>query len=189
MNSEGKQSLAKISLIDVSHKPRSWSKHIILRQAPYRKSKKVSSKLEVHLFGWLTVILSFFLSVGLSVCLLVGLSVCLSVFHSVALFVCLHVIIGQCESEAWAMTRIWSDFKFERYLMYSLNFSFREALEMLTNQIGLRAQRLDAAGEIHKFNRDIDDAMSRIQVGIIETLCFSCLNECNVSLVAICAVI
>ena len=56
------------------------------------------------------------------------------------------------------------DFNFERFWCMLYFFSCREALQMLSNQIGLRAQRLDAAGEIHKFNRDIDDAMSRIQV-------------------------
>ena len=47
---------------------------------------------------------------------------------------------------------------------YYYFFCFRQALEMLQTQIQERNQKLEAAGKIHTFNRDIEDSMSRIQV-------------------------
>ncbi|XP_023018167.2 spectrin beta chain, non-erythrocytic 5 kst isoform X2 [Leptinotarsa decemlineata] len=38
-----------------------------------------------------------------------------------------------------------------------------QAWENLHNQMNMREQRLDAAGEIHRFHRDIEDALQRIQ--------------------------
>ncbi|XP_022090941.1 spectrin beta chain, non-erythrocytic 5-like isoform X2 [Acanthaster planci] len=41
--------------------------------------------------------------------------------------------------------------------------SLKQALEMLRGQVQERTQKLEAAGQIHKFNRDFEDSMSRIQ--------------------------
>ena len=41
---------------------------------------------------------------------------------------------------------------------------FRTAWDMLLEQIEGRDQKLDGAGEIHRFNRDVEDISSRIQV-------------------------
>lgn len=42
-------------------------------------------------------------------------------------------------------------------------FYFRASWEKLLEQISNREQRLNAAGEIHRFHRDVADALSRIQ--------------------------
>ena len=40
----------------------------------------------------------------------------------------------------------------------------REAWELLLDNIEARDQKLQGAGEIHRFNRDVEEALSRIQV-------------------------
>ena len=41
---------------------------------------------------------------------------------------------------------------------------FSEAWNQLLEQIDSRDQKLFGAGEIHRFNRDVEDALTRIQV-------------------------
>lgn len=48
-----------------------------------------------------------------------------------------------------------------------LNFYvLRTAWENLLKQLGQREQRLHAAGEIHRFHRDVAEALFRIQVSV-----------------------
>lgn len=42
--------------------------------------------------------------------------------------------------------------------------NFRNAWENLLKQLSQREQRLHAAGEIHRFHRDVAEALFRIQV-------------------------
>lgn len=56
----------------------------------------------------------------------------------------------------------------------------------LLEQIEARDQKLFGAGEIHRFNRDVEDALTRIQVCLYKTmsvvcscmLCISYMNAC-----------
>ena len=43
------------------------------------------------------------------------------------------------------------------------NLCVRNAWQNLLDQVDTRNQKLFAAGEIHRFNRDVEDALSRIQ--------------------------
>lgn len=49
------------------------------------------------------------------------------------------------------------------FFNYRLNLIFRESWKNLLDLIRSREQRLQAAGEIHRFHRDIAEALSRIQ--------------------------
>jgi len=47
--------------------------------------------------------------------------------------------------------------------LFLIHMVFRECWQQLLRLMDNRAQRLQAAGEIHRFNRDVAEALSRIQ--------------------------
>jgi len=47
--------------------------------------------------------------------------------------------------------------------VFLIHMVFRECWQQLLRLMDNRAQRLQAAGEIHRFNRDVAEALSRIQ--------------------------
>ncbi len=49
-----------------------------------------------------------------------------------------------------------------QYLHFSI-FPFRQSWSTLLEHVEAREQKLAGAGEIHRFNRDVEDALSRIQ--------------------------
>lgn len=47
--------------------------------------------------------------------------------------------------------------------LFLIHMVFRECWQQLLRLMDNRAQRLQAAGKIHRFNRDVAEALSRIQ--------------------------
>lgn len=57
--------------------------------------------------------------------------------------------------------------KLFKVLIKAFFFQFRNSWENLLKLLAQREQRLHAAGEIHRFHRDVAEALFRIQVRII----------------------
>lgn len=56
-----------------------------------------------------------------------------------------------------------STLKFNRYVLMCCCSLFSGSWKDLNEAIDQRALKLQGAGEIHRFNRDVEDALSRIQ--------------------------
>ncbi|KAH3854785.1 hypothetical protein DPMN_097334 [Dreissena polymorpha] len=57
-----------------------------------------------------------------------------------------------------------------------------EAWNLLLEQIEARDQKLFGAGEIHRFNRDVEDALTRIQVLGQSHTVMACLVDSKIEL-------